>query len=109
MNLSSWSIKNPIPAAMIFVLLTLAGLFSFKQMKVPNFPEGRRRLDADEALQKDHNPLLAGVVTALKQFIENPRQLTISLTPAKPVPLGEIGRAGSPEAVAGLLNLQVKS
>ncbi|MDA7417536.1 efflux RND transporter permease subunit [Xenophilus arseniciresistens] len=39
MNLSSWSIKNPIPAAMIFVLLTLAGLFSFKQMKVQNFPD----------------------------------------------------------------------
>lgn len=39
MNLSSWSIKNPIPAAMIFVLLTLAGLFAFKQMKVQNFPD----------------------------------------------------------------------
>ncbi|WP_225784583.1 efflux RND transporter permease subunit [Xenophilus sp. Marseille-Q4582] len=39
MNLSSWSIKNPIPAAMVFVLLTLAGLFAFKQMKVQNFPD----------------------------------------------------------------------
>ncbi|MDQ8000170.1 MAG: efflux RND transporter permease subunit [Bordetella sp.] len=39
MNVSSWSIRNPIPAAMIFVLLTLAGLFSFKQMKVQNFPD----------------------------------------------------------------------
>jgi multidrug efflux pump subunit AcrB len=39
MNLSSWSIKNPIPAAMLFVLLTLAGLFAFKSMKVQNFPD----------------------------------------------------------------------
>lgn len=39
MNVSAWSIKNPIPAAMLFVMLTLAGLFSFKQMKVQNFPD----------------------------------------------------------------------
>jgi multidrug efflux pump subunit AcrB len=25
MNVSAWSIKNPIPAVMLFVLLTLAG------------------------------------------------------------------------------------
>src|SRR5690606_330450 len=39
MNVSAWSIRNPIPAAMIFVMLTLAGLFSFQQMKVQNFPD----------------------------------------------------------------------
>ena len=39
MNLSAWSIRNPIPAAMIFVLLTLAGLLSFQSMKVQNFPD----------------------------------------------------------------------
>ncbi len=38
-NVSSWSIKNPIPALMIFVLLTLAGIFSFQSMKVQNFPD----------------------------------------------------------------------
>ena len=39
MNLSAWSIRNPIPAAMLFVLLTLAGLLSFRSMKVQNFPD----------------------------------------------------------------------
>ncbi|RYF22955.1 MAG: efflux RND transporter permease subunit, partial [Comamonadaceae bacterium] len=39
MNLSAWSIRNPIPAAMLFVLLTLAGLLSFSAMKVQNFPD----------------------------------------------------------------------
>ncbi len=39
MNVSSWSIKNPIPTIMIFVLMTLAGLYSFKMMKVQNFPD----------------------------------------------------------------------
>ena len=39
MNMSAWSIRNPIPAAMLFVLLTLAGLMSFHAMKVQNFPD----------------------------------------------------------------------
>ena len=39
MNVSSWSIKNPIPAVMLFVMLTLAGLYSFNSMKVQNFPD----------------------------------------------------------------------
>ncbi|MFZ2989501.1 efflux RND transporter permease subunit, partial [Ideonella sp.] len=39
MNVSAWSIKNPIPAIMLFVLLTLAGLMSFSSMKVQQFPD----------------------------------------------------------------------
>ncbi len=39
MNVSSWSIKNPIPAVMLFVLLTFGGLLSFQAMKVQNFPD----------------------------------------------------------------------
>ncbi len=39
MNVSSWSIRNPIPAVMLFVLLTFAGLLSFNAMKVQNFPD----------------------------------------------------------------------
>ena len=39
MNVSSWSIKNPVPAVLLFVLLTFGGLLSFKAMKVQNFPD----------------------------------------------------------------------
>lgn len=39
MNVSSWSIRNPIPAVMLFVLLTFGGILSFKAMKVQNFPD----------------------------------------------------------------------
>jgi len=39
MNVSAWSIRNPIPAAMLFVLLSFAGLLSFKAMKVQQFPD----------------------------------------------------------------------
>ncbi|HEY0844581.1 MAG TPA: efflux RND transporter permease subunit [Noviherbaspirillum sp.] len=39
MNVSSWSIRNPIPALMLFVLLTFGGVLSFKSMKIQNFPD----------------------------------------------------------------------
>jgi multidrug efflux pump subunit AcrB len=39
LNVSSWSIRNPIPAALLFVLLTFAGSMSFNAMKVQNFPD----------------------------------------------------------------------
>ena len=38
-NVSSWSIRNPTPSILLFVLLTLAGLFAFRAMKVQNFPD----------------------------------------------------------------------
>ncbi|MEO7938412.1 MAG: efflux RND transporter permease subunit, partial [Burkholderiaceae bacterium] len=39
LNVSSWSIRNPIPAVMLFVLLCFAGLLSFNAMKVQQFPD----------------------------------------------------------------------
>lgn len=39
MNVSTYSIKNPLVAILLFVLLTLGGLFGFRQMKVQQFPD----------------------------------------------------------------------
>ncbi len=39
MNVSAWSIRNPIPATLGFVLLTLMGLMAFKAMKIQLFPD----------------------------------------------------------------------
>ncbi|MBC7779100.1 MAG: efflux RND transporter permease subunit, partial [Proteobacteria bacterium] len=39
MNVSSWSIRNPIPTIMLFFMLTLAGLAGFHWMKIQNFPD----------------------------------------------------------------------
>ncbi len=36
-NVSSWSIRNPTPAILFFLLLTLAGLLAFKGMKIQQF------------------------------------------------------------------------
>ncbi|MEN9868947.1 MAG: hypothetical protein RL748_4537 [Pseudomonadota bacterium] len=39
MNFSSLSIKHPIPAIMLFALLTLAGMLSFRSTVVQDFPD----------------------------------------------------------------------
>ncbi|HQZ04701.1 MAG: efflux RND transporter permease subunit [Rhodoferax sp.] len=39
LNVSSWSIRNPIPAVMLFVMLCFAGLVSFNAMKIQQFPD----------------------------------------------------------------------
>ena len=39
MNISSWAIRRPIPAIVLFVVLTVLGLVSFQKMKIQNFPD----------------------------------------------------------------------
>src|SRR6218665_3025132 len=39
LNVSSASIRNPIPAILLFIMLTLGGLLGFRAMKVQNFPD----------------------------------------------------------------------
>jgi hypothetical protein len=65
--------------------------------------------DADAALSGQNNELLAATLTAVKKFINNPKELSISATPATPVPLGKIDEAATPDAVSRMLNLQIKS
>jgi len=38
-NISAWSIRNPIPSIVLFVMLTVAGLVSFMRMDVNNQPD----------------------------------------------------------------------
>jgi len=38
-NVSSWSIKNPIPGVLLFIMLTAIGAMSFRAMKIQNFPD----------------------------------------------------------------------
>jgi multidrug efflux pump subunit AcrB len=39
MNISTWCIRNPIPALMLFVMLSFGGIYSFKAMQIQNFPD----------------------------------------------------------------------
>ena len=38
-NISSWSIKNPVPAILAYTILTIAGIFSFVTMDVNDMPD----------------------------------------------------------------------
>lgn len=39
LNISSWSIANPVAVSLLFILLTFAGVSGFMAMKVQNFPD----------------------------------------------------------------------
>ncbi len=39
MNISAWCIRNPIPAVLLFIMLSLGGLAGFRAMKIQNFPD----------------------------------------------------------------------
>ncbi|MFC3532762.1 efflux RND transporter permease subunit [Vogesella facilis] len=39
MNFSAWSIRNPVPAILLFVVLSAAGLFGLHKLGIQNFPD----------------------------------------------------------------------
>lgn len=39
MNFSAWSIRNPIPSIMLFIMLSITGLMCFHWMKIQSFPD----------------------------------------------------------------------
>lgn len=39
LNVSTWAIGNPIPVALFFALLAVAGLMAFPALKIQNFPD----------------------------------------------------------------------
>ncbi|MBX4975510.1 efflux RND transporter permease subunit [Rhizobium lentis] len=39
MNFSAWSIRNPVPSILLFVMLAVGGLLAFKQLPIQNFPD----------------------------------------------------------------------
>ncbi|WP_114968189.1 efflux RND transporter permease subunit [Rhodoferax ferrireducens] len=39
MNVSSWSIRNPVPAVLLFFLLTVLGVLGFQRLEIQDFPD----------------------------------------------------------------------
>ena len=39
MNFATWSIRNPIPSIVLFVLLSLAGMVGFNSLGIKEFPD----------------------------------------------------------------------
>jgi multidrug efflux pump subunit AcrB len=38
-NVSAWSIRTPVPSVLLFIMLTIVGVMSFRAMKIQNFPD----------------------------------------------------------------------
>ena len=39
MNLATWSIRNPIPSILLFIMLTLAGVAGFQKLGIQDLPD----------------------------------------------------------------------
>jgi multidrug efflux pump subunit AcrB len=39
MNFATWSIRNPIPSILLFIVMTLMGLYGFKAMSIQDMPD----------------------------------------------------------------------
>jgi len=39
MSFSAWSIRNPVPSVLLFILLTVLGLIGFKKLQIQDFPD----------------------------------------------------------------------
>lgn len=39
MNISAWSIRNPVPAILLFVVLTFLGIIGFQKLGIQSFPD----------------------------------------------------------------------
>ena len=39
MNVSAWSIRNPVPSVLVFLLLTVLGLIGFQRLQIQDFPD----------------------------------------------------------------------
>lgn len=39
MNIATWSLRNPVPVILLFLLLTLAGVRSFQQLPIQDYPD----------------------------------------------------------------------
>jgi multidrug efflux pump subunit AcrB len=39
MNFATWSIRNPIPSILLFILLSLAGFWGFARLPIQDLPD----------------------------------------------------------------------
>ena len=59
-NISAFSIKNPLPAIMLFVLLGLAGISAFRANIVQDYPDLEMPLVIVSASPSNTNSMIAG-------------------------------------------------
>ncbi len=101
MNFSAYSIKNPVPALLLFALLTLVGLLAFKSMGVQDFPDielpvvtvtatldgaAPAQLETDVARKiEDAIASLQGVKNITTKVLDGQAQVTVEFVLEKPI------------------------
>jgi HAE1 family hydrophobic/amphiphilic exporter-1 len=81
MNLSTWAIKNPIPPILLFILMTVAGLFAFEKLAITNMPNVVRpvvtvRLTQPSALPSEIETQITSKVEHALAAIQGVRHIT---------------------------------
>ena len=101
MNFSSLSIKHPVPAIMLFVLLSLAGILSFRASVVQDFPDielpivivsaalagaAPAQLETEVARKiEDSVATLQGVKNIYTKVLDGSAQVTVEFILEKPI------------------------
>ena len=80
MNVSSWSIRNPIPAILLFVLLTLIGVMGFNGMKIQQFPD----VDLPMVTVTEALPGASPALTSMRSPTRRPTPILVWITRLPP-------------------------
>ncbi len=59
MNFSTWSIRNPVPAVLLFILLTATGLIAFDRLSVQEFSRHGSSDHSDQCHARGRGPRAA--------------------------------------------------
>jgi len=62
-----------------------------------------------EEIEKENDDFIKKALVEIKKFIDDPKKLSISVSPSKPYPLGLIMRLNNVKEVIKLLNIRIKS
>lgn len=65
--------------------------------------------DINQIIKREKDDFTKTALNEIKNFINNPESLTISLTPTKPLALGKLMHVSEPKDLIRLLNVEVKS
>ncbi|MBF0224459.1 MAG: hypothetical protein HQK76_03295 [Desulfobacterales bacterium] len=65
--------------------------------------------DIDKNTANETNPFVKESIAAVKAFIKNPKKLSLSISPKKPVTIGELQALSNPSDVIELLQIKISS
>ena len=65
--------------------------------------------EIEREVSRTEDRITSEALTAFKEFLEDPKEISVIISPRRPVPLGKLKRAKDPAQLMKTLNLRVKS